>query len=111
MEGGTENQERGNEGSEKKREGGRERSGTCQRGEACRHEWVSSGVGVVTLRDELCVKKGEGEERRGRRDGWRGSKPTFLAGSASVNLLPGEQRSAEGFLTWLSSSSSSSTAF
>lgn len=39
--------------------------------------------------------------------GWMDGKRrlTFLAGSGSANLLLGEKRSAEDFLTWLSSSS------
>lgn len=40
-------------------------------------------------------------------DGWMDGWPlTFLPGSPSANLLPGEQRSVMGFLTWFSSSSS-----
>ena len=71
----------------------------------------------MTLRADLCVEEGEGDVGAvgddggmGWMDGYRGGSRqlTFLAGSASANLLLGEQRSAEDFLTWFSSSS---TAF
>ena len=70
----------------------------CRGGEGGREEGDVGGVG------------GDGE--MWWVDGWMGTggkqRLTFLAGSASANLLPGEHRSATDFLTWLSSSS---TAF